>query len=172
MRFSFMSPFNLADWLKRFIRPRSCATTIVKNRLLRLSFEEQENRLAPAVWMGAAGNPNWSSVGNWQGGIIPTAGAPVDLEFPTAATTYVSNNNIAGLVVNSLTIGTGSNYTITASPGDQIILGNPSTTTGLIQVNTSASASISADIQLGNAASSTEIINVQAGALLTRSDHL
>src|SRR6516164_8054310 len=111
MRFSFMGPFNLPDWLKRFIGPRSRPKTIVKKRRYRLCFEELETRLAPAVWTGAAGNSNWSSVGNWQGGIIPTAGAPVDLEFPTVATTYVSNNNIAGLVVNSLTIGTGSNYT-------------------------------------------------------------
>jgi autotransporter-associated beta strand protein len=165
-----MLSFNdLVRWLKRGCHSR--VKTIVRKRRFRLCLEELETRLAPAlVWTGAAGNSNWSSPGNWQGGTIPTVGATVDLVFNSTATPYTANNDIAGLTVNSLEIaGLGSTVTISGVP---ITLGNPTTNTGQIIVNTSASAVISTDIQLGNTASSEEFINVQSGAALTLSGHL
>src|ERR1700716_1282883 len=71
---------------------------------------------ADFTWSGGApiGEPNWSNGTNWSG--TAPSGAVGKLEFPTLtsaacmtfvpeATCYVSSNNIAGLVANSLTIG-------------------------------------------------------------------
>jgi RHS repeat-associated protein len=67
---------------------------------------------ADFTWTGAApvGEPNWSNGANWEGGVAPS-GSIGALTFPTVAgglcttTCYTSDNNIADLVTNSLTIG-------------------------------------------------------------------
>ncbi len=64
------------------------------------------------TWSGEApvGEPNWSNGANWEGGVAPS-GSIGALTFPTVAgglcatTCYTSDNNIADLVTNSLTIG-------------------------------------------------------------------
>ena len=70
------------------------------------------------TWTGAAGPPQWSNAGNWQGGIIP--GADDTVVFPAATINPNSNNDLnvpltavlfngSGYVVsgNALSVGTG-----------------------------------------------------------------
>jgi autotransporter-associated beta strand protein len=95
--------------------------------------EPLETRLAPATftWTGAAGkDTSWSNGANWSGGVAPsTSDSPLDdIVFPggtPAPTTFTPNDNIAGLVVNSLTIS-GSGYTLTANNNVSLTLGSPS----------------------------------------------
>ena len=109
-------------------------------------------------------NDNWNSVLNWQGGAVPTTAAPVDLVFNNSASFFTSNNNINGLVVDSLAISSGT-YTIT---GNQFTLGNSGARTiSMIIVNNGASMTINNPIQLGGGVASTEFISVQAGGSLT-----
>ena len=84
---------------------------------------------ADFTWSGAApvGEPNWSDGANWVGGSAPS-GSIGALTFPTlavglcATTCYVSGNNIAGLVANSLTIG-DTYYDIYDFRGDALSVG-------------------------------------------------
>src|SRR6266436_3896870 len=106
-----MFSFNLVRWLKSLFRSR--VKTIVKKPRYRLCAEVLEDRLAPAVftWAGAhaigpGGASNlWSDTANWQGNVAPTVGAPVQLNFQAvAAGGLVASDDIAGLVVDQLTI--------------------------------------------------------------------
>ena len=167
--------FNPLRWLKSWTQSRR-GRTYVKNRRSRLSIEELETRLAPAafVWTGNdhAVTTNWSDGNNWQGLVAPnnSVGA-AQLVFNNTASFFTSNNNISGLTVDQMTVASGT-YTISMSAGDQITLGNSSTNTGLLLVNTGAVANISIDMQMGFAASSTEILNVQSGASLNMSGQI
>jgi hypothetical protein len=95
------------------------------------------------TWTGtdsAAGtNSNWSDGGNWQGGVAPTSSAPVSLVFPALSCQakepcgQVSVNDIAGMVVDRLTIVTS---TVTGSgpvPPNYVISGDGVTITGGIR---------------------------------------
>ncbi len=160
-----MLSFKFSRWLKTwFRRPRG--KTIHNRPRFRLNLEELESRLTPApiVWQGGAG-PNWSVGANWVGGVAPTVGAPVELNFSNSATAFTANNNIAGLTVSQLTIA--GNYTLTSSAGVSLNLANPSTNTGHVIVNTSVVATSSMAMFLGGLNPSTEFINVQSGATLT-----
>ncbi|MBN9517776.1 autotransporter-associated beta strand repeat-containing protein [bacterium] len=87
-----------------------------------LRFEQLEDRLAPATftWTGAGANANWSTPGNWQGGVAPS-GAAIDLVFPAGAQRPANVNDLAtGTGINKITVqGTGAGgfaYRISESP--------------------------------------------------------
>jgi len=79
-----------------------------------------ESRIAPAVhtWTGAGTDNLWSNAANWTGGSPAADGSgDVDLVFPTNTAQLVVQNDIASLVVDSITFsaagGTSANgYTI------------------------------------------------------------
>lgn len=84
---------------------------------------------ADFTWTGGApaGEPDWSNGSNWEGGVAPS-GSIGALTFPTltvgacATTCYVSGNNIAGLVTNSLAIG-DTYYNLYDFRGDALSVG-------------------------------------------------
>ena len=161
-----MFAFNLVRWLKTWCHP--CEDDRQKASLCACSLEELEPRLAPAfVWSGGGGaaNDNWNFVGNWAGGLAPTTAAPADLSFDSTASFNISNDNIPGLVVNSITVASdpvSGAYSFTATPGDSMTLGNPA---GTILLNTGATATIAIPTTLAGAAT----INLQTGASLAYS---
>ena len=72
------------------------------------------------TWTGGApvGSPGWSNSGNWAGGTAPS-GAVGTLTFPAltsaacratppTATCFTSNNDIAGVTANKLSIDDGT----------------------------------------------------------------
>ena len=81
------------------------------------------------TWSGAAGNGNWSSGANWVGGSAPSATTPVNLFFPATTcastpTTCATTDDIAGLIVDSLSIDVAAGSAIQYSIGgtDQLTL--------------------------------------------------
>ena len=147
-----MVSFNLVRWLKNWFRGR--VTTIVKKRpRFRLRMEELETRLAPAtfIWTGASGvDNNWSTATNWLGGVAPSASAAtsaglIDLTFDNRGAAHpISNNNLSGLNLDSITIAptTGAAYTIT---GNAVTLGNPAvSSSGFINVQAPGATGTSA----------------------------
>lgn len=132
-----MTPFKLVHWFKSVCnaRPR----TFVKKPRLRLLIEELETRLVPAshLWTGGAG-------GRYplehRGQLVrrhPSAATPLDdLSFPSGPTSLVTNNDLSGLVLNSIQVS-GAGYTLAGKP---ITLGDPSASgSGTLTVNTGAS---------------------------------
>ena len=85
------------------------------------------------TWSGGApvGQPNWSNNSNWSGGVAPTSSSTIAAAAfprltsgactasPPTATCYTSHNDLTGLSLGSLQIGTG--YHI---DGNAINLGN------------------------------------------------
>ncbi len=180
-----MFSFNFLGWLKSLTRRRRQPILKKTPRRLRLNVEELENRLAPAAftWTGAnhAVDTNWSDRLNWVNtatGLVPTvapaAGAPVQLTFQSAGTSsFLANDDIAGLDVNQLTIASG---TFTLAPGlgtPTLVLGDPTANTAALLVKTGAiNEVISIPIQVGTATQSSETITVQSAASLTLSGTL
>lgn len=168
-----MTPFKFVRWLKSLAHGR--VKTYNKKPRLRLRLEELENRVTPAthIWTGAGADTNWSTAANWKGG-LPSAATPLDdLVFPalsSAAISLSTNNDIPGLVVNSISIS-GSGYTLA---GDDITLGNPSASgSGTILVGAGAAGEvISLNLQLGGPTNSQQFFTVNATADLTISGHL
>lgn len=82
--------------------------------------EPLEARIAPAThtWTGAGADNLWSNAANWTGGSPATdVSGNIDLIFPTNAAQLVVQNDIAALVVDSITFnaagGTSANgYTL------------------------------------------------------------
>jgi autotransporter-associated beta strand protein len=73
--------------------------------------EVLEARIAPAVhtWIGTGADNLWSNAANWVGGSPATdASGDIDLVFPTNAAKLVVQNDIAGLLVDSITFSVGS----------------------------------------------------------------
>ena len=100
-------------------------------------------------------NPSWSDGGNWAGGVAPPAGTPINLAFPASACTAgggacVGLNDISGLVVDTITIGTPSStsgnpppgYSMNAATGAGITLDGGVILTGA----SSATATFSTDV--------------------------
>lgn len=160
---------HVTRMLKSWFRPR--VRTIVKNPGRRLTLEELESRLAPAlVWTGGGGalNPNWNNPANWQGGVIPTVGSAVDLDFANTATFFTSNNNIAGLTIGQMSFGSGSNYTLTQSAGAAITFASSS----FLTLNTSAIANVSINMTFGGAGANSHLISLATGSSLTLNGQL
>lgn len=179
-----MFSFNLVSWLRSLTRRR--ARPIEKRPRFRLTLEELENRVAPAVFTwtgndtlanGATAN-KWSANANWAGNVAPTAGAPVQLNFQNLGTAFfTAENDIPDLVVDQLTIATDSStdptHTFTLTGTQVLTLANPTTNTASLLVNSgSLNTVITMGIQLGNAVGSTESIIVQSSASLTISGQL
>ncbi len=82
-----------------------------------LQVETLEERVTPAtfIWTGLGGNNLWSNPANWAGGVAPTSAANPDLVFNTITPRLNTNNDIAGLVVRSITVS-ASNYTLGGNP--------------------------------------------------------
>lgn len=124
-------------------------------KTLRHSIEILEARIAPAVhtWTGAGTDNLWSNAANWTGGSPATdASGDIDLVFPTNATQLVVQNDIASLVVDSITFsaagGTSANgYTINGNTftvntgaagqnpfGINVVAGVADATSGITQI--------------------------------------
>jgi autotransporter-associated beta strand protein len=93
-------------------------------RLFPTLVEILETRIVPAVhtWTGLGANNLWSNANNWSGGtpLLDLSG-DVDLVFPNNAAQLVVQNDIGGLVVDSITftapIGTAATgYTMNGNP--------------------------------------------------------
>ncbi len=166
-----MTPFKLVHWFKSVCnaRPR----TFVKKPRLRLLIEELETRLVPAshLWTGGAGaDTRWSTAANWSGG-APSAATPLDdLSFPSGPTSLVTNNDLSGLVLNSIQVS-GAGYTLAGKP---ITLGDPSASgSGTLTVNTGAiNTNINFDIQLAGQAGTKQFFTVNQTADVTVAGHL
>lgn len=174
-----MWSFNLVRWLRS--RFRSRAKTIEKKPRFRLCIEELETRLAPAtfIWRGLGADNNWNTALNWQtsGGLpaVPTSSPSdlADLVFDVrGAARLTSNNNISGLLVNSIQIADLNNYNIGGT--QQITLGNTSAPgSGTIQVAAGLTGeNIALDINLAATAASQQFVTVNFGAELTLSGKL
>jgi autotransporter-associated beta strand protein len=177
-----MFSFNMVRWLKTLYRSR--VKTIVKKPRFRLSVEELETRLAPATftWTGNGVDRNWSTATNWGGNNLSAATpGPIDLVFNSNAAAFLSNDNIAGLAVNSITIAqpppaypAAGGFRLTATAGVTLTLGNPlaSGSSGFITDQSQATDSIAIPIQLAGAGSSQQFITVATGTTLTISGQL
>lgn len=85
------------------------------------------------VWSGEAakGSPGWSLSGNWAGGVAPSAGGTVSLEFPrltgpacaapVSGTCYVSKDNVPALTAEALRIDDGDEYVL--GEGEPLTIG-------------------------------------------------
>jgi autotransporter-associated beta strand protein len=112
-------------WLTRLFK-QGRTVSRVRSRQRPLAFEPLEDRLTPTTytWTGGAATPNWNNAGNWSSSVggFPTNGA--DLVFGPGTTQLSLNNNLTGLVVNSITF---------SSPG-YTLAGNAITLDGAINV--------------------------------------
>ena len=101
------------------------------------------------IWSGAdsaAGTDrDWSDGGNWQGGVAPAPGAPVDLAFPALTCVakgkcgQVSVNDMAGMVVDRLTIVTAAVTGSGPVPPNYVISGDALALEGGIRATGTAS---------------------------------
>ena len=99
-------------WIRQVLAGRGSASgQRVRQRGLHLEMLEERVTPATFIWTGLGGNNNWSNPSNWQGGVAPTSAANPDLVFGTGALRLNTNNDIANLVVRSITIS-GSNYVL------------------------------------------------------------
>jgi autotransporter-associated beta strand protein len=166
-----MSANNWGRWVRRILSsPRSHRR--VRDNRHSFQLELLEERVTPTtfIWTGAGSNSNWSNPANWQGGVAPTSAANPDLVFPSGALRLNNTNDIAGLVVRSLTVS-GSNYilggsaiqlagNVFVSPGvSNVRITLPATlsTTVSITVNSLADLTISGQISGAAAAALTKL---------------
>src|SRR5258708_6891725 len=105
--------------LQRWFRGKSIANKCSGRRLRRGELyrrprlESLEDRLClNHTWTGAVSNL-WSNDNNWNGG-APTTDSLADLVFPTGASNLTNTNDIANLLISSITY-TGSGYTTTGN---------------------------------------------------------
>src|SRR5947209_8204107 len=125
-------------------RPQSPA-----RRHARPGLESLEGRtlLTLFTWTGGAGDGNWDTGTNWQGGTAPKSG-PAEVAFPNTATnrTITLQADDANLQINALSIA-GGNYTFqgpSAAAGqalnlaDGAILTLSSATGGTLTIATAA----------------------------------
>ena len=88
-----------------------------------LQFEALELRVVPSstyTWIGGGANSNWSTVGNWSGGVAPTTGGTV--VFGSGESQLTNVDNIAGLSVAEIELAggysiSGTAITVTGSGG-------------------------------------------------------
>src|ERR1043166_7256577 len=179
-----MFSFNLVRWVKGMWRRRRGSTIVNKKPRYRLALEELETRLSPAgltfIWTGAGGNSNWSTAANWSAvpaGTAPSATSILDnYVFGSAgAGATTTNNNVPGLIVNSIqvsgvTAATGG-YNIT---GNLITLGDPSTPgSGSIIVGANLPVeNIGLDIQLAATSGSQQFFTINSGTTLNYTGRL
>src|SRR5437868_1866593 len=173
-----MFSFNLVRWVKSLWRRRRGKTIVNKRPRYRLAFEELETRLAPAglthVWTGGAGSGAWNNAANWLAGTpAPSAASVLDnfvFDSRGAGVTN-TNNNIPGLIVNSIQISGVSGYNLA---GNLITLGDPSAPgSGTILVGANLSSEvIGLDMQLAATTGSQQFFTINSGASLTLSGHL
>ena len=88
-----------------------------------LELETLEERLAPAtgVWIGGGANTNWTTAGNWQGGVIPNASGDI-AQFQG---TYTANQTVtvnAPITVAEIDFGSNKNITISSNGGTGNVL--------------------------------------------------
>jgi Bacterial Ig-like domain (group 3) len=91
---------------------RSTSSTRRRTARPALEFLERREVLSTFTWTGTAGDGNWDTGTNWQGGVAPKTG-PADLVFQSTTTnqTITLQSDDTGLVVNSLSVQ-GGNYTL------------------------------------------------------------
>jgi hypothetical protein len=76
---------------------------------LNLQYEALEIRVVPSstfTWTGAGANNNWSTVGNWSGGVAPTTGGT--LVFGTGESQHTNVDDMSGLTVAEILLSTRS----------------------------------------------------------------
>src|SRR6516165_2944125 len=126
-----MAFFSWSRWFRSLLRPQ---VKPIRRRSRSLSFEQLENRLAPAsfTWTGAANDGKWTTPGNWSGNMAPTGIASnlEDLTFQGSPQT--ANNTFVNATFNSITIASPS-FILT---GNSLTLGSTLTNgSGRITVN-------------------------------------
>ena len=143
-----------SNWLLRGLgRTSKKERRKLKSRMPRgLKFESVEQRQllsSVAIWTGAGTTNNFSTAANWQGNVVPQAGA--QLIFQGTARTSPNNNLAAGTSFASIEFeGSGFNL-----KGNSITLGS-NNTPGTITVDSTASAAaISLNLQLAGTTSVT-----------------
>ncbi len=100
------------------------------------ALERLEDRLAPAVWTGLAGNGLWSSAGNWVNNAVPTSGDNFIIfetnltttsggsTLNTSSTAYNTIDDIPNLVIEGVIFDNGTAETVhTAGSQDPFALG-------------------------------------------------
>lgn len=97
---------------------------------------------ATITWDGSTGNDNWTTGGNWVGGVAPTNND--DLVFASVANPNqtTAENNISNLIVNSITFNTTLASDMTLY-GNSIRLNN-----GIINQNTTSTMAITLGLTL------------------------
>src|SRR5688572_3858144 len=128
-----MAKFNLPRWLRTWFARKP---STIQKRKTRLGVETLEARFSPATltWDGGGSTNAWSNALNWNDNIhIPQVGD--DLVFPGGAARLTNNNDIPGLLVNSISFS-GSGYTIS---GTDLTLGNGTSNSGFLIANAGSS---------------------------------
>lgn len=165
--------FSLLRWLRSITRTRG--KTIVKKPKKRTPLLELlEDRLNPAsfTWTGLGADTNWSTGGNWVGGVAPTASATAvdDLIFAENVAQATSNNDLVvglnGLAAFNSIAFAGDDYVLT---GNQIILGDEgASSSGFINSNVGATNNvIQFDIQMGGNDGGLQFFTISSNSDLT-----
>jgi autotransporter-associated beta strand protein len=149
-----MTPIISTRWMNSLLR-----TLLTKRRSQRprpshrlLHLESLERRLVPAHFLWTGHSPvsfGWATAVNWLNTTTGLSGVPAagdDVTLPAGAPKLLTSYNFTdGRVLNSITIS-GSGYTVLASSGVSIPVGNG----GISAVNASGSNTISAPLSINN----------------------
>jgi autotransporter-associated beta strand protein len=74
-----------------------------------------------SIWTGNGANNNWSTAGNWSGG-IPVSGQNTDVEFSSGGSWTSANQNLGNpFTLNTLTVDFGSTVTTLTGNGIQFM---------------------------------------------------
>jgi hypothetical protein len=124
-------------------------------------------------WSGAGGGV-WTTMADWSGGAVPTAGGAVMLgnDLGTISGSYTLAVNAPDAVAGSLTLSApaGETVTLTLGTGDSLAVGGPTTsniTAGDLLVGNGGTLSIA-----GGALSVTGSLNTNAGTVVMTSGEL
>ena len=80
--------------------------------MLQCEVLEQRVVMSTFTWTGSGANANWSTVGNWSGGVAPTSGNNT-LIFGAGQSQLTSVDDISALSVNEITLSGG--YTVSGN---------------------------------------------------------
>lgn len=132
-------------------------TVKTNRRRAKAGIERLENRLLLAVhtWTGAGGNGNWSNAANWTGGAPAAAESNVTLDFPAGIANSATNDDVAGLTLQSIsfegiyTVGgqaISTNGSIASSGIGSAIITNNITLTGDTTLHLSGQLNLAGNI--------------------------
>ncbi|AWM39736.1 Extracellular serine protease precursor [Gemmata obscuriglobus] len=119
------------------------------------------------TWTGLGGDGNWSTAGNWAGGVAPVAGD--DLVFPAgAARTTSVNDFVAGTNFKSITIdGAGFSFTGNAIQLDSGVTTSYASGTSTIALATNLTGNQTFDVAAGGTLALSGVISGTAAVTKT-----